>query len=189
MAIVIVKGRFGFTNALFNARQFNGAGPFTYSGSVLIEKGSDEAKLVTQEIEKVAKEAWGARSAAILEGIRGNSMKFCYVPGDTKTNENYHGMMVLTAKRADKHGHPKIVDRNPQVELSVTDGKPYAGSYGKLKVDIWAQKEAPHGPAIRATLIAAQFLEDGEAFSPTGPASADGFKDEGDDPNAASSLI
>lgn len=173
--ILIIQGRLAFPS-IYHAKQFDGAGPFSYSASILVEPDSADAAKVDAAIQEVAKNTWGAKSDAILKTILGNNQKCCWYPGELKAYESYQGKMVFSSKRAEEDGPVDIVDARlkPLLEAS---GKPYSGSHVKLKVDLWAQKNQ-YGNGIRSTLIAVQFLRDGEAFSSVGPANHDGFVDE-----------
>lgn len=188
MAVIIVKGRQTFTNQLFDAKQYNGEGPFKYANTIIVDPASADAKLVNETILAVATEAWNKEAAATIRSFGGNNQKICWTSGDTNKNELYHGFMLLSAKRAEKDGRVKIVDRNPNIELTKTDGKPYSGCYVKMKVDIWAQKKAGQ-QGIRATLVGVQFVGDGDAFGPNAPASAEGFEDESEGSDDSAGLI
>jgi len=176
MATVILKDvRIAFPD-LFQARQYEGQGPFTYGATFLMEPGSDAAALVHKTIKEVAAEKWTAKASDVLKSMAGNNQKICFYAGDQKEYDGFAGMMALSTKRQQEAGHPKVVDQKLN-ELSSQDGKPYGGSYVNAKVDIWAQ-ENKWGKGIRATLIAVQFVKDGDAFTATGPATAEGFGEE-----------
>ena len=185
MATIILKNvRVAFPD-LFQARQFEGSGPFTYGATFLMEPGSEAALLAAKTIKEVAKEKWAAKSDDVLKSFGTNNQKVCLYPGDQKEYDGFAGMVALSCKRQQEAGHPKVVDQKLN-ELSSTDGKPYGGSYVNAKVDLWAQ-ENKWGKGIRATLIAVQFVKDGDAFTANGPASAEGFGEE--EENDASGLL
>ena len=148
-----------------------------YGATFLVEPDSANDELIETAIDTVAKEKWPEKSKATLAKVRGNPQKCCYYSGDLKEYDGFAGMMALSAKRNQDAGHPKIVDRNPNNELSSADGKPYGGSYVNAKVDIWAQ-DNKWGQGIRATLAAVQFVKDGDAFTASGPATSEGFEEE-----------
>lgn len=176
---VFVRGRLAFPD-LYVARQFEGKGPFSYSATVLMEKGGEDSKLVVAAIRAVAKDKWLDKADQVLKGIVGNNQKCCFYDGDTKEYDGFPGHDVLSAKRPQDNGYPKVVDTKVSVELRKEDGKPYGGCYVRMKVDIWAQ-DNQWGKGIRATLIAVQFLKHGDAFTAAGPATTDGFNDEEED--------
>jgi hypothetical protein len=167
---------------LFEARQFDGKGPFTYGAAFLMEPTSPEKAALDAAIQEAATAKWGVKAPEILKGIVGQSQKCCFVSGDTKSNyDGYAGMWALSAKRQQDSGHPKVVDQKLN-DLSPSDGKPYGGCYVTAKVEIWAQ-DNNFGKGIRATLIAVQFVKDGDAFSATGPADTAGLEEAPSDAN------
>jgi hypothetical protein len=176
MATVILKDvRIAFPD-LFQARQFEGQGPFTYGATFLMDPNSEAANLVRKTIQEVATAQWQKKADDVLKAIAGNNQKICFYPGDNKEYDGFAGMMALSSKRQQEAGHPKIVDQKLN-ELSSADGKPYGGSYVNAKVDIWAQ-ENKWGKGIRCTLIAVQFVKDGDAFTAAPPATTEGFGEE-----------
>lgn len=175
MNVMLKNVRIAFPN-LFVATQFEGQGPFTYSATFLVDPSSPNHKVVMEAIKAVAAEKWADKATAILKAISGNNQKCCYYPGELKEYDGFAGMYALSAKRKQEAGHPKVIDQKMN-ELAQADGKPYGGSYVNAKVDIWAQ-ENEYGKGIRATLVAVQFVKDGDAFSSTGPATTDGFEEE-----------
>lgn len=176
MAEVIIRGaRLAFPD-LFQARQFDGSGPFTYGCTLLVDPKSEDHKKIVAAIQAVAKERWSDKFETVLKGIKDNNQKICYYPGDTKDYDGFAGMYALSTKRQQEAGKPKVVDQKRQ-DLTPADGKPYGGCYVNAKVDIWAQ-DNKWGKAVRCTLHAIQFVKDGDAFTATGPANIDGFNDE-----------
>lgn len=175
--ILILKNvRLAFPD-LFEAKQFDGKGPFTYGATFLMAPDSPERAAIEGAMTEAAAAKWGVKAADHLKAIKaGGSQKCCFVSGDSKAYDGFAGQWALSAKRQQDSGHPKVVD--PQLnDLSPSDGKPYGGCYVTAKVEIWAQ-DNNFGKAIRATLIAVQFVKDGEAFSATGPADTDGLETE-----------
>lgn len=172
--IMIKQVRLSFPD-LFQAVQFEGKGPFSYRASFLIEKDSVNDKMIQAAIQKAATAKWEKKAPDIMKTIVGQSQKFCYVDGDTKAYDGYAGKMALTSSRPQDSGKPKIIDKNPEVELTAEDGRIYGGCYVNAKVQFWAQDNS-FGKAIRCSLIAVQFVADGESFGGAPPANADGFE-------------
>lgn len=170
---------------LFEARQFEGKGPFRFGASFLIEPGSDNDKAVEAAILAAAAETWTKpeRAKAVLESIRGNKQQYCYTKGDTKDFEGYAGMLVLSAKRKQEAGRPVVLgaDLSP---LTAADGKPYAGCYVDATVELWGQEGKHQG--MRCGLLGVQFRRDGDAFSGAGKGKVEDFDDlsEGADADA-----
>ena len=180
--VILKRVRIAFP-VFFTATQYEGKGPFTYSCTGLMAPESEAAKLMDKTIKDVAKAAWADDAGKVLKTITGNNQKICYYPGELKDYDGFAGMMALSCKRPKEAGHPKVIDQKKN-ELASEDGKPYGGCYVNLKVDIWAQ-DNKFGKGIRATLVAVQFVADGDAFTATGPSNTEGFNEEESDDNDA----
>ena len=159
---------------LFVAEQFDGQGAFNYSASFLIDPGSPNDKAIRAAIKKAAEAAWKDKAAAILKSIDGQSMKYCYLDGNTKNYDGYEGKWVLSAKRPQDSGRPKVIDKDLS-EISPEEGRPYGGCFVNAKVQVWGQYKGKGAPGMRCSLIAVQFVADGESFGGAPPATADGF--------------
>lgn len=188
MAIVQLQNvRLSFPD-LWEAVQYEGKGPFNYGGSflqpenqpVMVQQADKSWKKSTMAkvFEAVAAEQWKGKAAAVLDSIRNNSQKCCWVDGNTKDYDGYEGNFVLSAKRGQEKGAPLILDRNKS-PLTASSGKPYAGCYVNATVEIWAQ-DNKWGKGMRATLRGVQFVSDGDAFSAGTPLSDDDFTEIGD---------
>ena len=165
---------------LFTPVQYQGKGKFRYNASFLIVPGSENDKIVQAAIKEAAVEKFGARADAILESIRGNSNKMCYVKGDLKEYDGYQGMLVLSGHRNQEAGKPGIYDctragpDGKPLPLTVESGKPYAGCYVNASLDIYAQGAPNEG--VRCGLSGVFFAKDGDAFSGSKVASPDDFE-------------
>jgi predicted ATPase len=172
--IIIKNVRLAFPD-LREAVQFNGEGPFSYKATFLVTPGSDADKAILAAIEKAGKNKWGEKSGPIVAQAKASgSGKFCYVDGNTKAYDGFAGNMALSASRSKDDGAPKLLNRD-LTELPAESGKPYGGCFVNAKITVWAQ-DNQYGKAIRATLITVQFVKDGDAFSGSGPANADGME-------------
>lgn len=159
--VILRKVRLSFPD-LFVAKQYQGAGPFNYRATFLVDPGSDNDKAIRDLIRKVANAKWGAKAATILPTIEGQSQKYCYVPGDTKSYDGYAGKMALSASRPQDSGHPVVRDRDMR-DIAPEEGRPYGGCFVNCLVQLWAQDNS-FGKGIRATIIWVQFVSDGESF-------------------------
>lgn len=175
-----------------------------YSATFLIEPGSEADQAVQAAIRSAAIEAWGAKANEMLESFKGNSQKFCYLDGSTKSYDGYQGKLYLSAHRSSTDGAPSVFgpDIDPATRklrlLKEADGLPYAGCYVNALVEIYAQTKKY--PGVRCGLIGVQFARHGDAFSGAGRAADSDFAplDDGigagalgamtDSPAAASSL-
>lgn len=171
---------------IFEATQYEGKGAFRYNASFLIVPGGENDKRVQAAIKEAADEKFGKKAAAMLEGIRGNSNKMCYVKGDLKEYDGYQGMLVLSAHRKQEAGRPLVIDGNKQ-PLAAADGKPYAGCFVNASLDIYGQDGQNSG--IRCGLKGIQFSRDGDAFSGSRVASPDEFETVEGGAEAAASLV
>ena len=176
MAVVILKNVRIVFPQLFVAKQYKGAGAFSYSATFLVDPKSDNHKVMLAAIIEVAKAAWSDKYEPVLKSIKDNNQKICYYLGDTKEYDGFTGNYALSAKRYQDDGHPKVIDQKLN-DLSPADGKPYGGCFVNAKLDIWAQ-DNDWGKGIRATLITVQMLKDGDAFSNVPRPSSEGFKEE-----------
>lgn len=167
---------------LFEPVQYEGKGAFRYNASFLVTPGGANDKAIQAAIIEAANETFGKKAAVMLDSIKGNSNKFCYVRGDLKEYDGYAGMLVLSGHRQQKAGRPLLIDgqKNP---LTAADGKPYAGCYVNASLDIYAQDGTNSG--IRCGLKGVQFAADGDAFSGSRVASADEFETVGDGAEAS----
>lgn len=188
MKVKLTNVRIAFCDSLFEPKEYEaGDGKFRFSACALVEPGSSNDKALRDAMKSVAVEQFKAKAGQNLKTWENNTQKCCYTSGDLKADkyDGFGGMMVLSAHRAAKQGAPGVFDRtiDPKTGklrvLTLRDGKPYAGSYVNMVVDIWAQGAPNDG--IRATLISVQFVQDGDAFGAGAPPSPDDFDDLGVD--------
>ncbi len=172
MKIMLTDVRVAFTDALFEAKTVNGEGKPAYSVVPLLDPVR-HAKLI-KEIEAgeetVAKEKWGAKADAILKQLRAQD-KAALHDGNTKASyDGFEGMKFLSARSQTR---PLVIDRDKS-PLVAADGRPYAGCYCNVQVELWAQDNG-FGKRINTQLKGVQFVRDGDAFAGGAPASADDF--------------
>jgi len=183
MAIVKLENvRLSFPD-LFEAKQFEGSGPFYYGAAflmpedhpVLVQQPDQTWKksTVAKVILAVATEAWKGKAQTIVDSIRNNPQKCCWYDGNIKEYDGYEGNFALNAKREQSKGRPVVKDRDAS-PLESSDGKPYAGCYVNASVEFWAQ-DNKFGKGIRSTLRGVQFVKDGDAFSAGSPMQDDEF--------------
>lgn len=156
-----------------------------YGAQAIFAKDSDAMKVAYAEFCRVAAEKWGANWQTIVGAIEGS--KKCIREGNKhldksgNVREGYADMMYVVARNKAK---PAVVDNRfvggQPVPLTEESGKPYGGCYVNMKIEIYAIDKPGQGRSINASLMAVQFLRDGDAFS-GGPGTADGFEDEGGD--------
>lgn len=155
--------------------------PGRYGLQLIIEKDSPAHHTVRDAMLAVAKEQWKENFATILKALETN--KKCLRDGDKYLDKNgapreeYTGKVYLRATNG--NAVPIIAAKAKKADgswnyLTEADGKPYSGCYVKAKVDVYAMTK--HGNAINATLLAVQFVRDGDAFGGA-VASPEGFDD------------
>jgi hypothetical protein len=168
--------RISFCQSLHVPEQYQGKGAFRHSSTFLIEPGSENDKKVQAAIKAAATETFEKKAPAMLESLKGNSNKYCYMSGDLKDIDGYQGMMALASHRAAKDGPPGVLDRD-KTPLGPTVGRPYAGCYVNASVEIYAQKGENSG--IRCGLLGVQFFRDGDSFGGGAKLNIDDFDDLG----------
>jgi hypothetical protein len=157
---------------LFEAKTVNGEGKPAFSASFLIDPKDPQVAVINNAINAVAAEKWGAKAEAMIKTIRAAD-KTCLHSGDLKANyDGFEGMLYVSARNAIK---PLVVDTN-RSPLTEQDGKPYAGCYVNVSLELWPQ-DNNYGKRINATLMGVQFYKDGESFVGGGVASEDDFDD------------
>lgn len=164
---------------VFKAEQYvsNGkpSGKPRFSCTFMIEPGGDNFKAVENAIKAAANAKWPGKGEAKLKGFRGNSNKFCFIDGDTKDNEIFEGLWILTAHRKEDQGRPGVFARNKS-PLAESDNEVYGGIWADARVEIWAQDGENSG--IRCKLSSIRKLRDGEPLSGGGRRpSADDYDD------------
>lgn len=170
---------------LFEAKQFDGQGPFKYRASFLFEPNSENHKKLLAAQEAVLKEAFKDKWQAVLKNSNDDSKLRFIGNGDNKTYDGYAGMLFVSATRDQTKGRPAVYDKNPGSKespnlLAATDGKIYAGCYVNAIINLWPQ-DNKYGKTVRASLLSVQLHADGDAFVPgSAVASADEFEDVSD---------
>jgi hypothetical protein len=171
MIVKLQNVRLSFPD-LFTPRAFQAGGDAKYKATFLIPK-ADKAQLATVNaaIRSVAETKWGKKADAVLKGIAGNSMRFCFQDGATKEYDGYEDAWAVSAGNKSR---PTIIDRDKS-PLTQDDGRPYAGCYVNAIIEFFAYDNSGNG--ISASLKGVQFVRHGEAFGGGSPVSADEFDD------------
>jgi hypothetical protein len=178
MDLVIRNVRLSFPDLFFPVEFKKGDGKPRWNASFLVKPGSEADKAIRAAIEAEAKAEWGAKAAETLKGMAGQTNKYCYLSGDTKSYDGYAGMMVLASHRSAKlksgapNAAPIILDSvagadGKPARLDANAGRPYAGCYVDAKVSIYCQKG--ENPGVRSSFSVVQYVGKGEAFSAGAP--------------------
>ena len=180
MKIKLTNVRLAFPQ-LFEAQTVNGEGKPAFSASFLIDPKDPQIKSINAALEQVAKDKWGAKADAMLKTMRATD-KVALHDGDLKAQyAGFEGMMYISSRNPVR---PLVVDQK-RTPLTEADGKPYAGCYVDVSIELWAQ-DNNYGKRINATLGGVQFRADGDAFVGGGAASEDDFEDISEGANADS---
>lgn len=170
---------------LYEAKEFaTGDGKPRYSATFLVVPGSEADKSIRTAIVEAVKEKFtdAKKAEQFLKSVQGQSQKFCYHDGDTKTFDGFEGNWFLSSHRQSKDGPPAVVDQKKQ-PVAEGSGIVYSGCYVNAKVDIYVQTAG--NPGVRCGLLAVQFAGAGDAFA-GGVATADGFEEmESEDANTS----
>lgn len=159
-----------------NDKVFSGAFLFPDANPVVLvtpHEGPKYKAKLQDIIVKVAQEKWGAKANDVLKSAKLNN-KICLKNGDAKAEyEGYAGNYFINANNKTR---PTLVRTVNGVNVTCTqeDGVIYAGCYGHVSLDIWAQ-DNKYGKGINASLRGFQFVKDGDAFSGGGAATEDEF--------------
>lgn len=186
MAVVkLTNVRLAFPN-LFEAKSVGGEGEPRFSAAFPIEPGSANCKALQEAVQAVAKEKWGVKAGAILGELKGKGRVAFQEVALSKNGEVYAGFEDMYSLNASSPQRPLVIDqqKNPMV---AADGKPYAGCYVNVNVELWAQDNS-WGKRVNAKLRGVQFVRDGDAFGGGAPASTDEFDEIAEGADAASLL-
>jgi len=171
MKLKLTNVRLAFP-ALFEAKTVNGEGKPAFSAALLIDPADPQVKTINAAIEACAKDKWGAKAEVMLKQLRAAD-KTCLHDGDLKASyEGFPGNLFVSARNPMR---PTVLNSD-KTPLVAADGKPYAGCYVNVVLDLWAQ-DNNFGKRVNATLSGVQFLRDGDSFTGGGAASEDEFDD------------
>lgn len=135
-----------------------------FGGQFIFDKESEAFARAQAEVIKVATEKFGKNALAIISELAKD--KVCLRKGNSNLDKagevrnGYKDMSYITARNKVR---PIVVDRD-KTPLIEADGKPYGGCYVNVSVDIYAHDKPGLGKRVDATLLAVQFVGDGESF-------------------------
>lgn len=173
MKMLLTNVRLAFPT-LFKPETVNGEGEPAYSCAMIIDPKKQEAliKQIEENMTAVAKEKWGAKADAHMKSMSSKD-KLCLHDGNGKPDyDGFEGMLYISSRGKQR---PLILntDKSP---LTEEDGKPYAGCFANVSIDLWAM-DNQYGKRICAQLRGVQFAGDGEAFGGGGTANVDEFEE------------
>ncbi|MCU0767557.1 MAG: DUF2815 family protein [Gammaproteobacteria bacterium] len=165
MASTLIKNaRLSFPN-LFKPAAFDANQEPRYGATFILQADDPQVAALRETIKQVVAEKWKKTPPGLKVFLRDGSEK-AHVGG-------FGDGTVFFNAAAPADRRPGVYDRQgrPLVEA---DGKPYAGCYVNVRLDIWAQ-DNQYGKRVNASLSGVQFYRDGEAFGGGRPAQADEF--------------
>ena len=147
--------------SLFRRAVFGGE-ETKFEGTFLLPKDDPQNAAIEDAIAALTKEKFKGKALS--------ADRVCYKDGDTIDYDAYAGNMSIKASSVKR---PLVIDtdRSP---LSEDDGKPYAGCYVNVILELWAQ-DNNFGKRINANLLGVQFAKDGDPFGDGATASIDDF--------------
>jgi len=166
--------------AIWTPQQYNNDGKPKYRAYFLMAPDSEAKQVVEAAIrETAAASPWASKAKEHLAAAKASG-KICLVDGDTKAYAGFPGNWALTAIRDPGRdpGAPVIVDRDGKTPIKENQGRIFSGCFVNAKVGFYAQNNV-HGKTVRCTLIAVQYVKDGESFGGAAPASGEGLDDLG----------
>jgi hypothetical protein len=181
MEVMLKNVRIAFCQSLLgDAEDYQGNGNFRHSATFLVEPGSENDKAIQAAIKAEAVNVWAKKADTTLEGLKGNSNKYCYQNGNTKPDyDSFPGNMFIGAHRKQTDGRPLLLDsvKDPATgkaaKLTGAEGRINAGCYVNAKLSIYCQSGQNSG--VRCGLLGVQFAGAGDSFGGAGRAKEDDF--------------
>jgi hypothetical protein len=163
--------RIAFAQGIFTARAAKPGDPEKYGAAFLFPANHPAVKEISAAIIRAAKEKWDAKADEVLKQLKAGD-RLPVHNGDAKASSaGYAGNLYMNAGNAIR---PLVLDADKS-PLTVSDGRPYSGSFVNAIVEIWAQ-DNKHGKRVNAALLGVQFVRDGERLAGGSVASADDFE-------------
>lgn len=157
--------------------------PEMYRARFALTPDSESYKNVVAARDQLFAETFKSKADIIKREIEYNAQRNCWMDGNKyETTNGFPGHWILSAVRNPRSGAPLAKDRDGKRDVEERENKFYSGTIVNAKVDLWAQEGANSG--FRCTLMAVQFVRDGESFGGPAAATADGFDDLGYDGDA-----
>jgi hypothetical protein len=151
MTKVILKNVRASFPSVFETEKYKGTDTGKFTITALISKDDPQVKTLKLAIAEFAREKFGNPIPKKVE----SPLK----DGDEKDLDGYQNCYYIKASNGRR---PVVIDRN-KTPLVETDGRPYAGCYVNLSLDLWAQ-DNQYGKGVRVNLNGVQFASDGDAF-------------------------
>jgi len=165
--------RLGFPN-LFTPTTVGGEGEPRYSAMLILPPDHPQMAEVKAKMLAVAKDKWKDKGQAVYTQLE-KTDKLALHDGDTKAQYDGVAGNFFISAAAQQSARPTVIDASKS-PLTERDGKPYAGCYVNVSIDLWAQ-DNKYGKRVNAQLRGVQFVRDGDAFAAGRPADSDEFEE------------
>lgn len=167
--LALRKVRLAFGNGLFQKTDYKGDGKFKHKIKLIVPPNHPQFAQIQQIFQKMAKEEWKDKGAAILKGLNNNANKFCWLDGDNYPDtDGFAGNFIIAASNKTR---PTVVDKDGVTPVTEEDGIVYSGCYGNALVE-FRTMDSKEGKGLYCTIRGFQKHSDADAFS-GGPPPAD----------------
>jgi hypothetical protein len=171
--LMLKNVRLGFPN-LFTATTVGGEGEPRYSAMLILPPDHPQMAEVKAKMLAVAKDKWKDKGQAIYTQLE-KTDKLALHDGDTKAQYDGVAGNFFISAAAQVSARPTVINSD-KTPLTEKDGKPYAGCYVNVSIDLWPQ-DNKYGKRVNAQLRGVQFVRDGDAFAAGRPADSDEFEE------------
>lgn len=162
--------RIAFAPGLFKSADYQGDGKFKYKVKFILTPNHPQLKALEAIFQKLAKEEWKDKGAAVLKGLQNNSQKFCLIDGDNyPETEGMPGNMVLLANNRTR---PTVMAEDGVTQVAEGDGIVYSGARVNALLEFRTMSDNKFGKGLFCTVRGVQKYKDADAFS-GGPPPAD----------------
>lgn len=181
MEVILKNVRLSYPDLWTPGKPMNPGDTPKYGAQFIFAPDSEAAAAAKAAFQQAARDVFGDNWKNVVDAMERS--KKCIRSGDqnlTKdgsVRDGYAGNLYLVARNKAK---PLVIGPKKDASgkfpvLTENDGKPYAGCYVNVKVDIKAMKGREKIPnQVYATLMTVQYVKDGDAFG-AAPGTADGF--------------
>lgn len=130
-----------------------------YSCAFVIDKNSENYKIVTEAVETECKSKLGDKWQIKAKAFKANPQKYCISEFlDSEGNETDH--IVLKAYRKESDGKPLAIKKD-KTQADESEGIFYSGCYVNASISIYVMSDPTVG-GIRCSLGGVQFFKDGQ---------------------------
>lgn len=169
--LTIKDVRIAYAQGVFEARSAKPGDKAKYGAAFIIGRDHPALKEISEVVVRVAKARWADKADEVLKQLKAAD-RLPIHSGDAKASSaGYAGNYYFNAGNLIR---PLVLDSN-KAPLTAADGKPYSGSYGNVRVEVWAQ-DNQHGRRINFSLLGYMFVRDGERLAGGSVATADDFE-------------